>query len=113
MKSCDSRNFYRHVRGPDLSDHDESNKDVEEGHDNEAEAKNMNDGFIANSSYEQELTEKESTTLGDGLDGDNGLDGDDGAPVEKIHRRYLLHLEGVGGGVEGVHGALQQVPPHH
>ena len=25
----------------------------------------MNDGFIANSSYEQELTEKESTTLGD------------------------------------------------
>ena len=25
----------------------------------------MNDGFIANSSYEQELAEKESTTLGD------------------------------------------------
>ena len=49
----------------DLSDHDESNKDVEEGHENEAEAKNMNDGFIANSSYEQELSEKESTTFGD------------------------------------------------
>ena len=38
--------------------------DVEEGYDYEAEARNMNDGFIANSSYEQELTEKESTTLG-------------------------------------------------
>ena len=25
----------------------------------------MNEGFIANSSYDQELTEKESTTLGD------------------------------------------------
>ena len=66
MKSCDSRNFYRHVRGPD---HDEGNKafdkDVEEGDEDEAEARNMNDGFIANSSYEQELTEKESTTLGD------------------------------------------------
>ena len=49
----------------DLSDHDESNKDVEEGHDNEAEARNMNDGFIANSSYGQELTENQSTTLGD------------------------------------------------
>ena len=53
----------------DLSDHDEGNKafdkDVEEGDDDEAEARNMNDGFIANSSYEQELTEKESTTLGD------------------------------------------------
>ena len=50
-------------------DHDEGNKafdkDVEEGDDDEAEARNMNDGFIANSSYEQELTEKESTTLGD------------------------------------------------
>ena len=33
-------------------------------------------------------------------------DGDDGALVEKIHRRHLLHLERVGGGVEGVHGAL-------
>ena len=53
----------------DLSDHDEGNKafdkDVEEGDDDEAEARNMNDGFIANSSYEQELAEKESTTLGD------------------------------------------------
>ena len=49
----------------DLSDHDEGNKafdkDVEEG--DEAEARNMNDGFIANSSNEQELTENESTTL--------------------------------------------------
>ena len=44
------------MKSEDLSDHDESNKDVEEGHDNEAEARNMNDGFIANSSYEQELT---------------------------------------------------------
>ena len=45
--------------------HDEGNKafdkDVEEG--DEAEARNMNDGFIANSSNEQELTENESTTL--------------------------------------------------
>ena len=50
----------------DLSDHDEGNKAfVEEGNDDEAEARNMNDGFIANSSYEQELAEKESTTLGD------------------------------------------------
>ena len=52
-----------------LNDHDEGNrafdKDVEEGDDDEAEARNMNDGFIANSSYEQELAEKESTTLGD------------------------------------------------
>ena len=51
----------------DLSDHDEGNKafdkDVEEGDDDEAEARNMNDGFVALSSYE--LTEKESTTLGD------------------------------------------------
>ena len=51
----------------DLSDHDEGNKafdkDVEEGDDDEAEARNMNDGFIANSSNEQELTENESTTL--------------------------------------------------
>ena len=51
----------------DLSDHDEGNKafdkDVEEG--DEAEARNMNDGFIANKSYKQELTEKESTALGD------------------------------------------------
>ena len=51
------------------SDHDKGNKafdkDVEEGDEDEAEARNMNDGFIANSSYEQELTEKESTTLGD------------------------------------------------
>ena len=31
---------------------------------------------------------------------------DDGALVEEIHRRYLLHLERDGGGVEGVHGAL-------
>ena len=49
--------------------HEEGNKaldkDVKEGDDDEAEARNMNDGFIANSSYEQELTEKESTTLGD------------------------------------------------
>ena len=49
----------------DLSDHDEGNKafdkDVKEG--DEAEARNMNDGFIANSSNEQELTENESTTL--------------------------------------------------
>ena len=49
--------------------HDEGNKafdkDVEEGDDDEAGARNMNDGFIANSSYEQELTEKESTTFGD------------------------------------------------
>ena len=47
------------------SDHDKGNKafdkDVEEG--DEAEARNMNDGFIANSSNEQELTENESTTL--------------------------------------------------
>ena len=47
----------------DLSDHDEGNKafgkDVEE--DDEAEARNMSDGLIANSSYEQELSEKEST----------------------------------------------------
>ena len=47
------------------SDHHEGNKafdkDVEEG--DEAEARNMNDGFIANSSNEQELTENESTTL--------------------------------------------------
>ena len=51
----------------DLSDHDEGNKafdkDVEEG--DEAEARNMNDGFIANSSNEQELIEKELTALGD------------------------------------------------
>ena len=51
------------------SDHDKGNKafdkDVEEGNDNEAEARNMNDGFIANSSYGQELTENELTTLGD------------------------------------------------
>ena len=43
----------------DLSDHDEGNKafdkDVEEGDDDEAEARNMNDGFIANSSNEQEF----------------------------------------------------------
>ena len=49
--------------------HDEGNKvfdkDVKEGDDDEAEAINMNDGFIANSSYEQEFTENESTTLGD------------------------------------------------
>ena len=55
---------------PRTKDHDEGNKafdkDVEEGDDDEAEARNMNDGFIANSSYEQELAEKESTTLGDG-----------------------------------------------
>ena len=48
------------------SDHDKGNKafakDVEEG--DEAEARNMNDGFVALSSYE--LTEKESTTVGDG-----------------------------------------------
>ena len=48
--------------------HDEGNKafdkDVEEGDDDEAEARNMNDGFIAISSYEQ-LTGKETTTLGD------------------------------------------------
>ena len=53
----------------DLSDHDKGNKafdkDVEEGDDNEAEARNMNDGLIANSSYEQELSENESTTFGD------------------------------------------------
>ena len=51
------------------SDHDKGNKafdkDVEEGDEDEAEARNMNDGFIANSSYGQELTENESTTLGD------------------------------------------------
>ena len=38
----------------DLSDHDEGNKafdkDVEEGDDDEAEARNMNDGFAANNS---------------------------------------------------------------
>ena len=53
----------------DLSDHDEGDKafdeDVEEGDDNEAGDRNMNDGFLANSSYEQELTENESTTLED------------------------------------------------
>ena len=52
-----------------INDDDEGNKafdkDVEEGDDDEVEARNMNDEFIANSSYEQELTEKESTTLGD------------------------------------------------
>ena len=51
------------------SDHDKGNKafdkDVKEGDDDEAEAINMNDGFIANSSYEQEFTDNESTTLGD------------------------------------------------
>ena len=50
-----------------INDDDEGNKafdkDVEEGDDDEAEARNMNDGFIANSSNEQELTENESTTL--------------------------------------------------
>ena len=35
------------------------------GNDDEAEARNMNDGFIANSSYEQEFSEKEPTTFGD------------------------------------------------
>ena len=53
----------------DLSDHDVGDKafdeDSEEGDDNEAGDRNMNDGFIANSSYEQELTENESTTLED------------------------------------------------
>ena len=53
----------------DLSDHDEGDKafdeDVEEGDDNEAGDRNMNDGFLDNSSYEQELTENESTTLED------------------------------------------------
>ena len=35
----------------DLSDHDEGNKAfVEEGNDDEEEARNMNDGFIANNS---------------------------------------------------------------
>ena len=51
------------------SDHDEGNKafdkDIEESDDDEAEARNMNDGFITNSSYEQELTGKKTTTLGD------------------------------------------------
>ena len=65
MKSCDPRTFIE--TSEDLSDHDEGNKafdkDVEEGDDDEAEARNMNDGFIANSSNEQELTENESTTL--------------------------------------------------
>ena len=50
------------------SDHDKGNKafdkDVEEGDEDEAEARNMNYGFIANSSYGQELTENEPTTLG-------------------------------------------------
>ena len=49
--------------------HDKGNKafdkDVKEGDDDEAEAINMNDWFIANRSYEQEFTENESTTLGD------------------------------------------------
>ena len=56
-------------REPKWSWHDEGNKafdkDGKEGDDDEAEAINMNDGFIANSSYEQEFTENESTTLGD------------------------------------------------
>ena len=50
-----------------INDDDEGNKAfdkyVEEGNDDEAKARNMNDGFIANSSNEQELTENESTTL--------------------------------------------------
>ena len=51
------------------SDHDKGNKtfdkDVEEGNEDEAEARNMNYGFRANSSYGQELTENELTSLGD------------------------------------------------
>ena len=53
----------------DISDHDEGNKsfdeDSEEGDDNEAGERNMNDGFIANTSFEQELTGNESTTFED------------------------------------------------
>ena len=53
----------------DLSDHDEGDKsfdeDSEEGDDNEAGERNMNDGFIANTSFEQELTGNESTTFED------------------------------------------------
>ena len=40
-------------------------KMLKKSDDDEAEAINMNDGFIANSSYEQEFTDNESTTLGD------------------------------------------------
>ena len=54
---------YRH------DDHDEGDKafdeDSEEGDDNEAGDRNMNDGFIANTSFEQELTGNESTTFED------------------------------------------------
>ena len=53
----------------DISDHDEGDKsfdeDSEEGDDNEAGERNMNDGFIANTSFEQELTGNESTTFED------------------------------------------------
>ena len=35
------------------------------------------------------------------------------AHVEKVRRWHLLHLERVGGGAEGVHGALQSVPSNH
>ena len=53
----------------DLNDHDEGDKtfdeDFEEEDDNEAGDRKMNDGFIANTSYEQGLTENESTTFED------------------------------------------------
>ena len=53
----------------DISDHDEGDKsfdeDSEEGDDNEAGERNMNDRFIANTSCEQELTGNESTTFED------------------------------------------------
>ena len=53
----------------DISDHDEGDKsfdeDSEEGDDNEAGERNMNNGFIANTSYKQELTGNESTTFKD------------------------------------------------
>ena len=53
----------------DISDHDEGDKsfdeDSEEGDDNEAGERNMNNGFIANTSYKQELTGNESTTFED------------------------------------------------
>ena len=35
------------------------------------------------------------------------------AHVERVRRWHLLHLERVGGGAEGVHGALQSVPSNH